>query len=110
MKQTNAMPTTKTKLPAAPQPADDEDAVPENIEEFRTELARRINKFIGDRKKYWRGCKEPACRRRRACLAPRIRCSNAPPLPPSTPERRARTMAHVQRVLREIDARREQGE
>jgi hypothetical protein len=39
-----------------------------------------------------------------------IRCSNAPPLPPSTPERRARTMAHVQRVLREIDARREQGE
>jgi hypothetical protein len=110
LKQTNARQTTKTNLQAAPQPADDEDAVPENIDEFRTELARRINKFIGDRKKYWRGCKEPACRRRRACLAPRIRCSNAPPLPPSTPEQRARTMAHVQRVMREIEARREQGE
>jgi hypothetical protein len=85
--------------------------VPENIDEFRNELARRINKFIADRrKKYWRGCKEPACRRRRTCLAPRIRCSNAPPLPPSTPEQQARTMAHVQRVIREVLARREKGE
>ena len=108
MRPTNRRQTTKTAAPDAPQPADD-DAIPENIDEFRTELARRINKFIGDRKKYWRGCKEPACRRRHACLAPRIHCSNAPPLPPSTLEQRARTMAQVQRMLREIEARREQG-
>jgi hypothetical protein len=38
------------------------------------------------------------------------RCGNAPPLPPSTPEQQARAMAHVQRVMREIEARREQGE
>jgi hypothetical protein len=108
LKQTNARQTTKTNLQAAPQPADD-DPVPENIDEFRTELARRISRFIGDRAKYWRGCKEPLCRRRRACFAPRIRCSNAPPLPPSTPEQRARTSALIQRALREVLARREQG-
>ena len=108
MRPTNRRQTTKTNAPAAPQPADD-DAIPENIDEFRTELARRINRFIGDRKKYWRGCKELSCRRRRACLAPRIHCSNAPPLPPSTPEQQARAMAHVQCVLREVLARREQG-
>ena len=110
MRPTNRRHTTKTNAPAAPQPADDNDPVPENIDEFRNELARRINKFIGDRKKYWRSCKELSCRRRRACLAPRIHCSNAPPLPPSTPEQQARAMAQVQRMLREFQARREQGE
>ena len=109
MRPTNRRQTTKTNAPAAPQPADD-DAIPENIDEFRNALARRISRLIGDHEEYWRSCKELSCRRRRACLAPRIHCSNTPPLPPSTPERRARTMAHVQRVMREIEARREQGE
>ena len=109
MRQTNRRQTTKTNAPAAPQPADD-DAIPENIDEFRNALARRISRLIGDHEEYWRGCKEPACRRRRCCVAPRNRCSNAPPLAPSTPEQRARTMATVQRVLREVLARREQGE
>ena len=109
MKQTNARHTTKANPQAAPEPADD-DPVPANIDEFRDELARRINKFIGDRKKYWRGCREPVCRRQRTCAAPRIHCSNAPPLPPRTPKQTARAMAHVQRVLRETLARREQGE
>ena len=109
MKQTKARQTTKTTQQAAAKPADD-DPVPENIDEFRTELARRINKFIGDRKKYWRGCKEPACRRHRACVAPRIHCSNAPPDRPSTPERRARAVAQLQRTLREVQGRRQAGE
>jgi hypothetical protein len=108
LKQTKRRQTIKTNPQAAPQAADD-DPVPKNIDEFRHELARRISRFIGNRAKYWRGCKEPACRRRRACLAPRIHCSNAPPLAPVTPEQRARTMATVQRVLREVQARREQG-
>jgi hypothetical protein len=110
MKQTNATPTTKTNLPAAAKPADDDDPVPANIDEFRTELARRINKFIGDRKKYWRGCKERSCRRHRACAAPRIHCSNAPPSRPSTPQQHARFMAQLQRTLREVQAQREAGE
>jgi hypothetical protein len=109
MRQTNRRHTTKTNAPSAPEPADDEDAVPENIDEFRLMLARRINRLIGDNQGYWSGCKERVCRRQRACVAPRIYCSNAPPLPPSTPEQQARAMAHVQRVMREIEARREQG-
>ena len=108
MRPTNRRQTTKTNAPAAPQPADD-DAIPENIDEFRNALARRISRLIGDHEEYWRSCKELSCRRRRACLAPRIHCSNAPPLPPSTPEQQARTMAQVQRMLREFEARREQG-
>ncbi len=95
--------------PQAPQPADD-DAVPENIDEFRNELARPISRFIADRQGYWRGCRERVCRRRRACVAPRIDCSNAPPLPPMTPEQAAQAIAQVQRMLREVMARREQGE
>ena len=109
MQPSNRRDTTKTHASPAPEPADD-DPVPENIDEFRNELARRIHRLIGDRQKYWRGCPEPACRRRGACLAPRIHCSNAPPLPPSTPEQQARTRAQVQHVLREIVARRELGE
>jgi hypothetical protein len=100
--------TNKTIAPAVPQPADD-DAIPEDIDEFRNALARRISRLIGDHEEYWRGCKELSCRRRRACLAPRIHCSNAPPLPPRTPEQQARAMARVQRMLREVQARREQG-
>jgi hypothetical protein len=109
MKQTNARQTTKTPQQAAPQ-AVDGDAIPENIDEFRNEMARRINKFIGNRARYWRGCKEPACRRHRACAAPRIHCSNAPPHRPSTPDQRARAIARVQRTLREVMARHDAGE
>jgi hypothetical protein len=101
---------TNTKTPAAPEPADD-DPVPENIDEFRNELARRINRFVAEQQQYWRGCKERACRRSRACCAPHIRCSNAPPLPPDPDgQRLARTLAQIQRALREVAARRGEAE
>jgi hypothetical protein len=77
---------------------------------LRLEIARRIGRVIGNRQKYWRGCKERTCRRARACQAPRIHCSSAPPVTPSSPERLAHTMALVQRTLREIIARKEAGE
>jgi hypothetical protein len=88
------------------------DEPPADIDALRFELARRINRFIADRRWAWRACKEPACRRHRRCQAPRIQCSNAPsPRPDPDGRRTARAMAQVQRALRDAQARhREQGE
>ncbi len=78
--------------PAAP--ADD-------MDQFRNLLARRFAMLISDQEGCWRSCKEPACRRKRACAAPRMRCSNEPPAPPATPDQVARTKAAIQRALQE---------
>ena len=76
------------------------------MDALRYELARRISRFIGDRRRAWRTCKEPACRRHRCCRAPRIHCSNAPPLRPDPDGRRAaRAMAQVARTLRDLQGR-----
>jgi len=80
---------------------------PADIDEFRNALARRINILIANRARYWRSCKETACRRAHACLAPRIHCSNAPPLPPLSPEQAARRRAEVMRAVREAADRME---
>lgn len=74
---------------------------PEDIDEFRKALARRIARYI-DR---WRGCPEPACRRHRRCEAPHVSCTNHRPARPHTPEQTARAMAQVSRMLRQIAAR-----
>ena len=74
---------------------------PDDVDQMRYWLARRIAVFIGNRKQYWRGCAEPCCRRARACIAPRIACSNGPKQKPDPDGRRwARTSAHIQRTLR----------
>ena len=84
------------------------DEVPADMDVFRNTLARRIAVFIGNRKQLWRGCPERICRRQRACAAPRIRCSNAPRLPPDPTGRGvARVMAQVQRALKSLPARQE---
>jgi len=80
---------------------------PADIDEFRNAMARRINILIANRARYWRSCKETACRRAHACLAPRIHCSNAPPLPPLSPEQAARRRAEVMRAVREAADRME---
>lgn len=82
------------------------DEVPADMDEFRNTLARRIAVFIGNRQQYWRTCREPLCRRQRACAAPGIRCSNAPRLPPD-PERTARAMGQLQRALKSLPPRQE---
>lgn len=83
-----------------------DDDPPADIDALRNELARRISQFIGGRRRAWRACKEPACRRHHRCRAPRIHCSNAPPPRPDPDGRHAaRAMAQVQRVLRDIQAR-----
>jgi hypothetical protein len=92
MRPTNRRHTTKTDAPSAPQPAED-DPVPENIDEFRTELARRIARFIARPEEILaqlQGAVLPAPAR-----LPRIRCSNAPPLLPSSPDQRARATAEI---------------
>jgi len=99
-------------LKASDRPADSQfpDEPPADMDEFRRMLARRIAVFIGNRQKSWRSCPEFCCRRQRACVAPRIHCSNAPPAPPYAPEEWSRTSALVQRTLREVLARRGGGE
>lgn len=96
----NAPPKENAKAAPVNVPVDD-DPVPENIEEFRAELARRISRFIGERAGYWRTCRERSCRRHRACRTPHVRCSAAPPPAPRKPEDFARTAALIQRALRE---------
>jgi hypothetical protein len=85
--------------------------VPADIDEFRNAMARRISILIANDAGYWRSCKEAACRRAHACLAPHIHCSNAPPLPPMSPEEEARRRAEVLRALKQTIERneREQG-
>ena len=61
----------------------DPEAMPEDIGEFRYELARMIRMFIND----WRGCPERFCQRNRGCMAPNNRCTNAKPLPPDWQEK-----------------------
>jgi hypothetical protein len=80
------------------------DELPVDIDEFRTALARRISRLIGNRLQYWRDCPERMCRRQHACAAPRVRCSNAPPLPPN-PDGAARVAAEIQRALKSFPAR-----
>lgn len=103
---------TKTRTKTRPDATALPDEPPVDIDAFRFELARRIGRFVGDRRRAWRTCQEPACRRHRCCQAPRIQCSNAPPPRPDPDGRRAaRAMARVQRTLRDLQARqREQGE
>jgi hypothetical protein len=80
----------------------DDDPVPDDIDEFRLNLARRIAMLIND----WRGCPEPLCPRHRGCMAPYIACSNARPRPPVSDEQFARFKADFQRTLRAVIDRR----
>ena len=102
-RQTSARPAPKPKSdPASRLRAagiDSDDAPPADIDAFRVAVARRINVLIGNHEKLWRTCKEPPAGAR-ACLAPRIQCSNALPPPPDTDGRRlARTQAQLRRTL-----------
>jgi hypothetical protein len=83
-------------------PADQaEDAPPVDMERFRLMLAQRMAMAIANRGRCWRHCRVSLCRGQRACAAPEIHCSNAPPAPPATPDEIARTLALLQRALNE---------
>jgi hypothetical protein len=72
-------------------------AMPADIDEFRNSLARRLTKIIGNRRRAWRDCAEPSCRRTRSCMAPHIKCSNAAP---GKPDPDGQRMAHMMAQLR----------
>lgn len=59
------------------------DEMPEDIDEFRLDLARRVTMFVNN----WRGCPEMLCQRNRGCMAPNITCTNAPPISQEERER-----------------------
>ncbi len=73
---------------------------PDDIDEFRNQMARRIAIFVSNLDGCWRDCREPACRRTQSCHAPNIACSNAPPLPPDPDGRlQAKALAEMSRAL-----------
>lgn len=54
------------------------DAMPTDYPDADHDIDEREScMFVGNRKRWWRACPERACRRARACLAPRIICSHA---------------------------------
>lgn len=96
-----------TREKVAAQPAVHEpDEGPQNIDQFRRDMARRIHQFVSNREGLWLSCPEAACRRHRACAAPHGACTNAKPRKPLTEQQQAQAMAEVQRMLREELARR----
>ena len=81
---------------------EDDDPVPEDIDEFRSELARRIRTFVG----IWRDCNLPLCKRARACRAT-TSCAAQRNEPPATRQEMERAKAKVwfllQRRIEDID-------
>jgi hypothetical protein len=73
----------------------DDDPVPENIDAFRLELARRIATFL----KMPRRCRAPICRRHKRCLDPTLRCQRDFPPRPMSPEQTAAMQAAVRRAV-----------
>jgi hypothetical protein len=75
---------------APPQPIDeDDDEGPEDIDQFRLDLARRMNNIS----RAWRDCAERACRRSKRCVGPDLRCLRD--CPPRTQEETARIQADM---------------
>lgn len=52
----------------------DDDTMPDDIDEFRFQLARCISMFLNQ----WHGCPELICQRNRGCMAPNNICTNVP--------------------------------
>ena len=77
-------------------PQAEDDPVPNDIDEFRRALARRILTFLG----MPRRCREPACRRAKRCVGPDLRCQRDNPVPKLSPDQEAAMKAALQRTLR----------
>jgi hypothetical protein len=73
-----------------------DDPVPQDIDEFRLELARRIMTVLGLPER----CRERACRRGRRCAGRDLRCQRDFPAPPMTRDEEAEALARVQRMLK----------
>ena len=62
----------RRRIKAAGLSDDENDEGPEDMDEFRYDLARRIVMFLNQ----WDGCPEPLCKRNRGCMAPSGDCIN----------------------------------
>jgi hypothetical protein len=67
----------------------DNDTIPDNADEFRYQLARRISMFVN----HWHGCPELLCQRNRGCMAPNNSCTN---IEKESDEERRRTWPQTQ--------------
>ena len=83
--------------------------MPQDMDEFRFDLARRIDRFVADRLGCWERCDERECRRARACRSPQIQCPILPPPPVLTPEEDAKWRAEFYDALKARVAEIEQG-
>jgi hypothetical protein len=87
---------TTPALAAPPAPESGDDLPPQDIDEFRLELVRRIMTRLGLPQR----CREKACRRGRRCAGKTLRCQRDFPGPPMTRAEEARALAGIQRVLK----------
>jgi hypothetical protein len=85
--------------PAPAAAAGRSDDGPEDIDEFRMELARMMVNFMHG----WRDCPEPACRRAHACRGRTLVCSAKAPKP--SPQATARATADIVHLLKRVCAR-----
>ncbi|MDI1342550.1 MAG: hypothetical protein PSV22_00420 [Pseudolabrys sp.] len=87
------------------------DGAPRDIDAFRQDLARRLHILVSNQLRCWCSCREPSCKRARACRAPQGHCSNRKPGKPVSERQSARSRAMLARALREhgerLDAERE---
>lgn len=84
--------------------------MPQDMDEFRNDLALRINRFVADHMGCWERCDERECRRARACRSPQIRCLLLPPPAVLTAEEDATWRAKLYYALKARVAEIERGE
>lgn len=81
------------------------DDAPQDIDAFRQDLARRLHILVSNQLRCWCSCREPSCKRARACRAPRGDCSNRKPVKPMSETQLARAKAMLARALRDHEER-----
>jgi hypothetical protein len=85
----------------------DHEDYPEDADEFRNALTRRIWMFLNE----WHGCSELICARNRGCMAPNIVCANVPQPSAEEMEREwPAVQVEVYKAVKEVIAARGLGE
>lgn len=97
----------KTSYPNEHTSALSDDFVPEDMDAYRIELTRHINRFLAEHYGCWRRCGEESCRRARACCSPQIPCPILPPAPEMSAQEDAECRAEIYRAVKAEVARRE---
>src|SRR3954454_5172307 len=74
---------------------------PYDIEAFRHQLARDIERFIAERLEAWSSCENGLCRRAKRCASPDGECTAkwSESLPPLTPEQARARLIDFQKAL-----------